>query len=240
MKLTVLQLPARWGDPEEALAEIDAMLGESPPGDLVLLPETCLTGYVSPLSDFDLTHFAEAIDGPTAQGLAALARDHHCTVVGPLVLRETLNVFNATLGFGPDGSRLFTYKKRHPWFPERWATPGTQPLPLVEIAGLKVTVCVCFDIHFVSEESAAQLDAADLLLFPSAWVEDLPAEFGEAAGPSREEILTGLAQKHRIAIANANWAPGVVTVAGQGGSSVRDASGRVLGRTDASRLDAEL
>jgi predicted amidohydrolase len=82
-----------------------------------------------------------------------------------------------------------------------------------------VTIAVCFDVHFLADDAAHALDAADLLLFPSAWVEE---------EDSRPSMLPALARRHRIAVANANWGPGLVRIAGQGGSSILDASGGVL------------
>ena len=64
LHVTVLELPARWNQPSVALAEVDRLLGSAPAPHLALLPETALTGYVSPELDFDLAPFAEPLDGP--------------------------------------------------------------------------------------------------------------------------------------------------------------------------------
>ena len=162
----------------------------------------------------------EPIDGPTARAVAALARRHRVHLVAPLVLDEGGSArFNAMVGFDRDGAPSFTYRKRHPWFPETWATAGALPAPVVEIEGTRVTIAVCFDVHFLEEDAAVALDASDLLLFPSAWVEQ---------EDSRPAMLAALARRHHIAVANANWGPGLVRIAGQGGSSIRDAAGEVL------------
>ena len=68
-------------------------------------------------------------------------------------------------------------------------------------------------------QSLSPLAAADLLLFPSAWVDredTLPA------------TLRTLAARFDVAIANANWGPGVVRVSGQGGSRIVAAGGRTV------------
>jgi predicted amidohydrolase len=221
LRVTVLELPASWGEPEQVLAAVDAQLDRGAPSDLVLLPESALTGYVSPEGIYDLARFAEPLDGPTARSIGALARRHHTTLVAPLVLSEGDAHYNAMVAFDGRGELLFTYRKRHPWFPESWATAGPAPAPTVVIAGLRVTIAVCFDVHFLADESAAALDAADLLLFPSAWVEEVD---------SRASMLPDIARRHHIAIANANWGPGVVRIGGQGASCIFDASGAVVGR----------
>lgn len=216
MRVTVLELPARWAAPAAMLAEVDARLARGPASELVLLPEASLTGYVSPRGDFDLAGAAEPLDGPTARALAEIAVRRRVHLVGPLIEAEGARCFNAMLGFAPDGSRFLHYRKRHPWVPETWATPGDRPYPVVEIGGLGVTIATCYDLHFLPDEAADVLGGADLLLFPSAWVERVD---------SRAELLRELATGFGIAIANANWGPGDVRIPGQGGSSIVAADG---------------
>ena len=227
VRVTVLELPAAWGDPASVLENVDSELQRGAETDLVLLPETSLTGYVSPHGEFDLAPFAEPIDGPTARALGDLARRHRQHVVAPLILDEGGRRFNAMVAFDRRGELLFTYRKRHPWFPETWATAGPEPAPTVLIEGARVTIAVCYDIHFLAEDAWSALDAADLLLFPSAWVEDVD---------SRPALFAALARRHHIAIVNANWGRGVVRVPGQGGSSILDSSGAVLARVASPRV----
>jgi predicted amidohydrolase len=135
------------------------------------------------------------------------------------------------IGFDRRGEPLFTYRKRHPWIPETWATAGAEAAPVVDIEGTRVTIAVCFDVHFLDEDAADALTHADLLLFPSAWVE---------SPDSRPALLVDLAVRYRVAVVNANWAPGVVQVPGQGGSLIISASGDILARVGprARRADA--
>ena len=203
----MLELPATWGEPMRVLREVDALL--TVPTDLVLLPEASLVGYVSPQGDFDLTRFAEPIDGPVATACAALARAKQVHLVAPLVLAEGAAIYNAMACFDPRGDVAFIYRKRHPWFPETWATAGPAAPPVVEIAGVRVTIAVCFDVHFLGDDAQAELASADLLLFPSAWVEQPDNRAGH---------LARLARRFDLHVANANWAPGAVRIPGQGRS----------------------
>jgi predicted amidohydrolase len=232
VRVTAIELPSRWGGPADALAEVDEILAVGPPTDLALLPEMSLTGYVSPSLDFDLTRFAEPIDGPTATKLAALAKKYRTNLFGPLVLFEGDAVYNATLGFTPEGERSVIYRKRHPWIPEEWATPGAEPHPLFEIDGKRITIACCYDIHFVADEAASTLVAADILLFPSAWVEERD---------SRPRRLRALAHRFNVAIIAANWGEGELLVGGQGGSAILDHRGDILARAGATgRADSQI
>jgi predicted amidohydrolase len=219
--VTVLELPATWGEPARVLDDIDARLAGGPATELVVLPEASIHGYVSPAGDFDLTRFAEPIDGPTAQRCAAIAARRGVHLIAPLVLREGEAIYNAMACFAPRGDVAFVYRKRHPWVPETWATPGPLPPPVVALAGATLTIAVCYDVHFLAEDAARELEAAELLVFPSAWVE---------RPDSRPARLAALARRFDLAVVNANWAPGVVRVAGQGGSCIIARDGTLLAR----------
>lgn len=232
MRVTVLELAATWGEPQRVLDHVDAALHAGPSTDLVLLPEASLTGYVGPGRDFDLARFAEEPTGPTARRCAAIAATRGIHLVAPLVLRERAAIYNAMACFAPDGELAFVYRKRHPWLPETWATPGDAPHPVVELHGHRVTIAICYDLHFLADDAAAELEAADLLLFASAWVE---------RPDSRPARLAAVARAFGLHVANANWAPGVIRVPGQGGSCVIDPRGRVLAvAPEAGRIDLEL
>ena len=218
MRVTVLELPARWGAVEDQLRRVEQELERAPCGDLVLLGEAALTGYLP-----DPTPFAESRGGDTERKLAELGKRFGTVVVGPLIEREGERVFNAVTAPG-----LFHYRKKNPWYLEGWATGGTDPAPVVELAGKRVTVCICFDLHFLEAVDA------DVLLFPSAWVDD--------DGDSRATLLPEVARRFGVAVVNANWGPGTPRVAGQGGSRVVGADGSVLARCAGKkrRIDVEL
>ena len=229
MRVTVLELAASWGEPQRVLTEIDARLAHGQPTDLVVVPEAALHGYVSAAGDFDLTRFAEPIDGPTARGCADLAMARGVHLIASLVLREDDALYNAMTCFAPSGELVFVYRKRHPWMPETWATAGPLPPPVVEINGHTVTIAVCYDVHFLRRDAVRELEAADVLVFPSAWVE---------RPDTRAQRLQRLAQQFGVHVINANWAAGVVRVPGQHGSCVIAPDGSLVACAQpAGRLD---
>jgi predicted amidohydrolase len=245
MRATVIQLAARFGRSDEAMARARA-LALAAPADLVLLPEASLTGYVSANGDFDLTPFAEPRDGPTSRAIASLAREASSYVAAPLIERERDAVYNAMIVFDRQGRQVAHYRKRHPWYPETWAAAGAEGHPEFAVDGLTVTLAICFDLHFVEAEAGALLDRSDLLLFPSAWVEAdgaLGRGRGEAeAEEGRAARLARLSAERRVAVLNANWAAGDARVGGQGGSMILDASGRTLALAGGGeeRIDARI
>jgi 5-aminopentanamidase len=232
VRATVLELPATWNDADRVLDDVDARLASGPATTLVVLPEASIHGYVSPDGDSDLAPFAEPLDGATAQRCAAIAARHRVHLVAPLVLREGTALYNAMACFDPRGDLAFVYRKRHPWLPEAWATPGPQPPPLLELGDRTLTIAICYDVHFLPRDAARELAAADVLLFPSAWVEEPDL---------RVPRLAAIARRFGVHVVNANWGPGVVRVPGQGSSCAIAPDGRVLARAaSCGRLDVDV
>ena len=231
LRVTVLELPARWNDVRGALADVDELLDDGAT-DLAIVPEMAFTGYVSPRGDFDLRRFAEPLDGPTVGAAVALARKHATHLVVPLVLGEGERFYNAAVVVNGSGV-VTSYRKRHPWVPEEWATEGREPPPVFVLGGHAVTLGICYDAHFLPYDAHDALVRAELLVFTSAWVDE---------DDSRPPLMASLARQFGLVIANANWAPGVVVVPGQGGSCIVDRHGHVLARVEpgARRADATI
>jgi 5-aminopentanamidase len=213
MKIRALEVPAGFGDPRGRLADVGAALAQAEPADLVLLPECALTGYVSPEFHFDLRRFAEPLEGPTLDAYRGLARAHATHLAGPLVEEALGSHFNTFVVVDPAGELRGHYRKRHPWFPETWASKGALPYPELEIAGLKLTLAICFDVHFMAREARGPLERADVLLFPSAWVDDGDEDL-------RAGIFRSLVRRFGLTVVNANWGAGQPALPGQGRSRI--------------------
>ena len=213
MKICALEVPASFGDPRGRLADVRAAIAEGEPADLVVLPECALTGYVSAELHFDLRPFAEPLEGPTLDAYRALAREHQLHLAGPLVEESPGAVFNSFVVVDPRGELIGHYRKRHPWLPETWASRGTLAYPSLHIAGLRLTLAVCYDIHFLAHEAPETLAASDVLLFPSAWVDD-------GAIDLRAGFFRTLVRRFGLTVVNANWGQGEPQLPGQGRSRI--------------------
>ncbi|HET8731782.1 MAG TPA: carbon-nitrogen hydrolase family protein [Moraxellaceae bacterium] len=215
LQVGIAQLPAVFGDVAGQVAVLEGLLN-SHHADLVLLPELALSGYVSPRGNFDVTPFGEPPEGETLQQLCALARYHRVALGAPLVEQDGTYFYNSYFLIDREGTLVGHWRKRHPWYPEAWASPGNTGTPVVEFLGIKICAAICFDIHFVETDAWEALVAADLMLFPSAWVEE---------HDSRNDQLGALARRHGIAIANANWGAGAPFIPSQGLSMIFNARG---------------
>jgi predicted amidohydrolase len=229
LTVTVLEVPARTGAMDTQLAWIERELGRRKAGEVTVLPEACLTGYVSPDGDFDLAPHAEPLRGRQLEHLTRLAGRFDTTLIGPVIERDGAECFNAAAVVTPEGALLATYRKRHPWMPETWASPSDNPLPAFTLGGLRCSLAICFDVHFLAEESHEVLKTIDVLFYQSAWV--------DSDGDARPGHLTPLAREFGITIVNANWGRGQPRIAGQGGSMIVRPDGS-MHRPFTARFDA--
>ena len=124
------------------------MRGVAARSDLVVLPETFLSGFTN-----DTLGNAEPMDGEGLRWLRALAQETGTTVTGSLVVRDGECCVNRLLWMRPDGSHaqydkrhLFRMAKEH----ERYAA-GSERL-IVELNGWRIRAEVCYDLRFPRSE----------------------------------------------------------------------------------------
>jgi deaminated glutathione amidase len=136
---------------------------------------------------------AEALDGPTLQAMAALAREFGVTLLAGSILETGApggRVYNTSVLFGPDGARLAVYRKIHLFDVEvgdgqtyresAAVAPGAEVVVAQTTAGV-VGLSVCYDLRFPELYRALSARGAQLLTVPSA--------FTLATGKDHWEVL---------------------------------------------------
>jgi N-carbamoylputrescine amidase len=183
LRAAVIQQCA-WPDKQRSLAESERLLASlcaSHNPQLVLLQELHSTHYFCQQEDAALFDLAEALDGPTADRLSALAKKHQCVLVGGIFEKRAKGVFhNTALVFDTDGSLAGYYRKMHipddPAFYEKfYFTPGdaerndgSSGFTPVRTSVGKLGVLVCWDQWYPEGARLMALAGADLLLYPTA------------------------------------------------------------------------
>ena len=151
--------------------------------DLVVLPELWAPG------GFDYRSWserAETVHGPTAQAMAAAARDAGVVLhAGSIVERppggargpEGKDLWNTSLVFAADGRLLATYRKIHrfgfaqgePSLMEAGSELALVDLPDGAAGTVRAALSTCYDLRF-PELYRAQLDAgATVFIVPASW-----------------------------------------------------------------------
>lgn len=139
--------------------------------DLVVLPELFLSGYdLAGIKTDPATHVVRP-DSVHCGRLARASAEHKiATIVGGAIEGEG-GVANAALVFAPDGGIVHVYRKSHLWGDEAGAfVSGTGPV-LVDLAGTRVGLSICFDAGFPEHMRALALAGADVIACPAAFAQ---------------------------------------------------------------------
>ena len=148
-----------WGRKERNLARIkDYIIAGAKRGcDLVVLPETALTGYENqkdvPLEEKMHVKIAEYVPGPATDEVAAVTKEYGVYAVFGMIERdpdEWSKVYNVAVVCGPEGF-IGCYRKIHPANDESlWCAKGDEPLSFDTPWG-PVGVGICYDTYSFPE-----------------------------------------------------------------------------------------
>ncbi|XVQ13758.1 carbon-nitrogen hydrolase family protein [Spirillospora sp. CA-255316] len=142
--------------------------------ELVVLPETCTTGFDPGLPAEGLWEVVSQVPGPVTEPFQEAARElgvHLCLGTyerGP----DPSTVYNSAVLAGPDGSVLGVYRKTHPFRVEDsrhggWATAGSEVCVVATDLG-RIGMAICFDGDFPELWRIQAVRGAELICRPSA------------------------------------------------------------------------
>ena len=140
--------------------------------DLAVLPEAFARDFGEAGSD--VSAFAEALDGPFAREVEAVARDRGTTVVAGMFETST-DPARPSNTLVARGAAHATYRKIHLYdsfgYRESDAlTAGPLEPVTVDVAGFRLGLMTCYDLRF-PELARVLVDAgAEVLVVPAAWV----------------------------------------------------------------------
>lgn len=222
VRVAAVQMEPRLGDLAGNLDAILERLAKAADAGarLVVFPECALTGYGF-TSKAEALGVAEPIPGPGTERLAGACDRLGAHAIVGLLERDGDRLFNACAWIGP-GGLVGSYRKIH--LPclgvDRFTDPGDRPFGVVDAAGLKVGMHICYDGSFPEPARVLTLLGAELLALPTNWPEAM-ARAAEVLMPCR-------------AIENVAYAMAVNRVGVERGfrfcglSSIVDPSGNVL------------
>ncbi|MDF3981620.1 amidohydrolase [Luteibacter sp. PPL201] len=171
LTVSLVQGATRWHDAAGNRDYYGAMVRRVAGSDLVVLPETFLSGFTN-----DTLSNAETMDGDSVAWMRALAADTGATLAGSLVIRDGDSVYNRLIWASPDGTLAY-YDKRHLFrmAGEHTRYGGGNQRLIVELKGWRILPQVCYDLRFPvwlrngrREDAPGGMDY-DLALFVANW-----------------------------------------------------------------------
>ncbi|HLZ60073.1 MAG TPA: nitrilase-related carbon-nitrogen hydrolase [Ktedonosporobacter sp.] len=140
---------------------------------LIVLPEMATTGYCW-ASREEIAPLVEPIPGPTTRLFQQLATQHGCYIAVslPEVDPATQVYYNSMALLGPEGL-VGSYRKIHSYIAEpRWARDGDLGMPVWDTPLGRLSPMICMDAMYFEAARIPALHGADVLLFPTNWVDD--------------------------------------------------------------------
>jgi 5-aminopentanamidase len=169
--IACVQMDCELGNVALNRARIIAQLKEAATraAEIVIFPECALTGYCFD-SLAEAAAFAEPMDGPSAQVIAAVCRETGTHAVVGFIERAGDECYNAALLIGPAGS-VGCYRKAHLPFlgVDRFLTPGNRPFQIYDLPQGRVGLNICYDASFPEAARVLKLLGAQLIILPTNW-----------------------------------------------------------------------
>lgn len=165
MKIAVAQLGPEFGKVERNLTRVVSMV-ESEKADLYVFPELVLSGYLFESTEEALS-LSQEPGGGEFDALAEVARSRGAAVILGFAERAGGRVYNASLLLAPDGRRAVYRKIQLFWGEKRIFEPGDRKPAVVEAAGARVGMMICFDWVFPEVARTLALGGAEILCHPS-------------------------------------------------------------------------
>ena len=181
------------------------MIRATPGHNIYVLPELCSSGYDEIVFN-RLEDLAEDWGGQSFMAFSRLSKELGCHICYSFPRRRSSNEFTiAAAVVGPTGGIEAKYDKWHVCSTgdcreKRFFKNGKRPLEVFEVSGVRVGICICYDIRFpeVCRYLAVGKEIS-LLLHPGGW----PRDKGFFTWHT---FVTTRAVENTIYIMSTNWA----------------------------------
>ncbi|WP_271410329.1 carbon-nitrogen hydrolase family protein [Pseudomonas sp. Q1-7] len=220
MRIALYQCPPLPRDPAANLERLQQRAAEAASRGAALLvsPEMFISGYN--IGRDAVASLAQASDGPWAERVAGIAREHGIAILYGYPERGADGVlFNSVQLIDAQGASLGNYRKTHLFgeLDKGMFSAGNDQYPLLELNGWKLGLLICYDVEFPENVRRLALAGADLVLVPTANME--PFDF------VCEVLVRARAFENQCYLAYANYCGGEGEIRYCGLSSVSTPDG---------------
>ena len=174
-RVAAIQYEPTLGEKEKNVTDLLQLVEEAAHHNarLIVLPEMATTGYCWE-SRSEIAPFVEPIPGPTTDRFQQLAAQYECYITVSLAeVDPTTDVYYNSLALLSPHGLIGTYRKIHSYISEpRWARDGDLDMPVWETPLGRLSGLICQDASFFEAARIPALRKADVLLFPTNWLEE--------------------------------------------------------------------
>jgi predicted amidohydrolase len=157
------------GDPRKNWATMQALTEEAARrgAELVVFPELWDNGYMLEKAK----EFASPLAGGLFAQVAALARTHKLFILGSMLEKRGVGVYNSMAVFSPQAGVLGVYRKVHLFEPmgEPQYLSAGEALLSVDLPWGTLGCAICYDLRFPEMFRRYFIDGAKLIVVPAEW-----------------------------------------------------------------------
>jgi omega-amidase len=171
LTVSLAQMNVKAGNPRANWEQMQAMTQEAARrgSDLVLLPELWDNGYALEKAK----DTASPIGGGLFAQVATLARSANIHILGSMLEKRGVGVYNSAALFSPRSGVMGAYRKIHLFGlmnEPSFLSPGESPLTLDTPWG-RSGIAICYDLRFPELLRRYAVEGAKVLFLPAEWPE---------------------------------------------------------------------
>jgi predicted amidohydrolase len=168
MRIAALQMQAVAGNAAANLARIADAARNAAANDakLLIVPELAVTGYGAGEA---FPALASPATGEVSDKLGEIARENGIAIVAGFAEQEGSATYNSALFTDGIGTNA-VYRKSHLYgdYERGWFRPGVPSSVMVELAGVRLGMLICYDVEFPENVRRLAQAGADLVVVPTA------------------------------------------------------------------------
>lgn len=166
------QLAPAPGDAPGNVARVAGIVTDHPEADLAVFPELFVGGYDTSAAG----RLAVDVDGPELEPVRQAARGAGTAILVGLAERRNGRPANSLLAIDERGETAGVHRKTALWGEEASAFSAGGSMTVVELAGRRVGLMVCYEVEFPEPARALAVAGADLLVTASCNMEPYYAD----------------------------------------------------------------
>jgi len=171
MQISLYQQDIEWLNPSANYQKIEQVLAQNPDTDLLVMPEMCNTGFITLPKEGQIEK-AEEVE----KRLLGLAKRYNTALCGSFAVNSQSEYDNENVNHNrcyfvtPEGD-LHHYDKHHLFTPglEDKGYQAGQERVMVEWRGIRILLCVCYDLRFPTWLRYNRQTPYDILLCTANW-----------------------------------------------------------------------
>ncbi len=169
LNVSLAQIHIKAGDPRSNWTAMQDLTNESARRgcELIVLPELWDNGYAL---DKAKENASSLSTGLFAQ-VAALSRNSNIHVIGSMLEKRGVGVYNSTAVFSPRSGVMGAYRKIHLFGPlnePQYLSPGESPLT-VDLPWGRTGFAICYDLRFPELFRRYAVEGAKVVIIPAEW-----------------------------------------------------------------------